>query len=64
MDEYTLQQVEETKKEESFSALEPVARIVVIGCGGGGSNAVNQMVAENLLGVTFYACNTDAQALA
>lgn len=64
MDEYTLQQVEETKKEETFSALEPVARIVVIGCGGGGSNAVNQMVADNLLGVTFYACNTDAQALA
>jgi len=37
--------------------------IRVIGVGGGGSNAVDRMVAERIPGVTFVACNTDAQAL-
>lgn len=40
------------------------ARIKVIGVGGGGGNAVNRMVASGLLGVEFWAINTDAQALA
>ena len=39
-------------------------RIKVIGVGGGGCNAVARMVAEGLAGVTFYAMNTDSQALA
>ncbi|MBM3559405.1 MAG: cell division protein FtsZ [Alphaproteobacteria bacterium] len=39
-------------------------RIVVVGVGGAGSNAVNNMIAENLEGVEFVVANTDAQALA
>ncbi len=39
------------------------ADIKVIGCGGGGSNAVNRMIAAGLTGVQFIALNTDAQAL-
>jgi len=39
------------------------ADIKVIGCGGGGSNAVNRMIAANLKGIHFIALNTDAQAL-
>ncbi len=40
------------------------AKIKVIGLGGGGSNAVNRMVAEEIHGVEFITANTDAQALA
>ena len=36
----------------------------VIGVGGGGSNAVNHMFAQNIEGVNFIICNTDAQAIA
>ncbi|OFW12629.1 MAG: cell division protein FtsZ [Acidobacteria bacterium RIFCSPLOWO2_12_FULL_67_14] len=39
------------------------AKIKVIGVGGGGSNAVNRMVAAGLEGVEFLVANTDAQAL-
>jgi cell division protein FtsZ len=39
------------------------ARIKVIGVGGGGSNAVNRMVAAGLDGVEFLIANTDNQAL-
>ncbi|MBI4524074.1 MAG: cell division protein FtsZ [Deltaproteobacteria bacterium] len=39
------------------------ARIKVIGIGGGGSNAVNTMIAAKLTGVDFVVANTDAQAL-
>lgn len=35
----------------------------VIGIGGGGSNAVNRMIEEDLPGVEFFAVNTDLQAL-
>jgi len=38
-------------------------RIAVIGVGGGGGNAVNNMMAQKLQGVEFIAANTDAQAL-
>jgi cell division protein FtsZ len=37
--------------------------IKVIGVGGGGCNAVNRMVRAKIPGVSFVACNTDAQAL-
>ena len=37
--------------------------IKVIGVGGGGSNAVNHMYHQNIRGVDFVICNTDAQAL-
>lgn len=39
------------------------ARIKVIGIGGGGGNAVNNMIISGLKGVEFIAANTDAQAL-
>src|SRR5882724_33798 len=39
------------------------ARIKVIGVGGGGNNAVNRMIAANVVGVEFIAANTDVQAL-
>jgi len=39
-------------------------RITVIGVGGGGGNAVNNMIAQNLEGAEFVVANTDAQALA
>src|ERR1700712_2284032 len=37
--------------------------IKVIGVGGGGSNAVNHMYAQDIEGVNFIICNTDAQAI-
>lgn len=40
-----------------------LADIKVIGCGGGGVNAINRMVDMGLSGVEFVALNTDAQAL-
>ena len=39
------------------------ASIKVVGCGGGGNNAVNRMVDAGLRGVDFIAVNTDRQAL-
>ena len=41
----------------------PSARIVVIGVGGGGNNAINSMVRSSVEGIEFVAVNTDAQAL-
>jgi cell division protein FtsZ len=38
--------------------------IKVIGIGGGGSNAVNHMCSQNIEGVNFVICNTDAQSIA
>lgn len=48
--------------ESSVMHLKP--RISVIGVGGGGGNAVNNMIEQNLEGVDFIVANTDAQALA
>ena len=39
------------------------AKIKVIGVGGAGGNAINNMITSNLQGVKFIAANTDAQAL-
>jgi cell division protein FtsZ len=39
-------------------------RIAVVGVGGAGGNAVNNMITSHLEGVEFVVCNTDAQALA
>src|SRR6516225_8019128 len=39
------------------------AKIKVIGCGGGGGNAINTMIESRLEGVDFIAANTDLQAL-
>ncbi|HXP73028.1 MAG TPA: cell division protein FtsZ [Stellaceae bacterium] len=38
-------------------------RITVIGVGGAGGNAVNNMIRSNLVGCDFVVCNTDAQAM-
>lgn len=42
---------------------EPAAKIIVIGVGGAGNNAVNRMVEEQISGVEFIGVNTDKQAL-
>ncbi|MEO4000075.1 cell division protein FtsZ [Mesorhizobium sp. CAU 1732] len=49
-------------KKPVISEMRP--KITVIGVGGGGGNAVNNMIAENLQGAEFVVANTDAQALA
>ncbi|MFA7285241.1 MAG: cell division protein FtsZ [Candidatus Paceibacterota bacterium] len=43
--------------------IESFARIVVIGVGGSGKNAVNHMINSKVKGVTFIAMNTDTQDL-
>ncbi|MEW5987723.1 MAG: cell division protein FtsZ, partial [Chloroflexota bacterium] len=43
--------------------VEGAALIRVVGVGGGGSNAVNRMIEEGIIGVDFIAINTDSQAL-
>ena len=47
----------------SYVENEKSAKITVVGVGGGGGNAVNNMITSNLQGVTFVSANTDAQAL-
>ena len=42
----------------------PKAKIRVIGIGGGGGNAVNNMIMSGMTGVDFVVVNTDAQDLA
>jgi cell division protein FtsZ len=44
--------------------LDGSARIVVMGVGGGGSNAIDRMIQVGVRGVEFVAVNTDSQALA
>lgn len=44
--------------------FEKKAVIRVVGIGGGGNNAINRMVQQNVKGVDFLALNTDSQALA
>ncbi len=43
--------------------VESAARIIVIGVGGAGNNAVNRMIEEQIGGVEFIGINTDEQAL-
>lgn len=47
----------------SENLFETRATIKVFGVGGGGCNAVDRMIASRVMGVTFIAANTDAQAL-
>jgi cell division protein FtsZ len=47
----------------SSSKLTPAAKIKVIGCGGGGCNAIRRMIEFGLEGVEFWALNTDLQVL-
>ena len=57
---------EEARREVAMARTysEGLPPIKVVGVGGGGSNAVNRMIAELIPGVQFVAVNTDAQALA
>jgi len=62
--------METTEREEGKSRLFTIieenrshAVIKVFGVGGGGGNAINNMIEEGLQGVEFIAANTDAQAL-
>jgi cell division protein FtsZ len=52
-----------TAKIQRMPETEGNALIRVVGVGGGGSNAVNRMISENIAGVDFIAINTDQQAL-
>ena len=51
------------QEEENLMNELPPTVIKVIGCGGGGSNAVNRMIEAKIKGVEFIAINTDLQAL-
>src|SRR5690606_3250629 len=48
---------------DAIPDISPMAKIKVVGVGGGGGNAVNRMVGSELTNVDFIAINTDAQAL-
>ena len=43
--------------------FETEAKIIVVGVGGAGNNAVNRMIDETIAGVEFIGINTDKQAL-
>lgn len=43
--------------------MDQVAKIKVVGVGGGGCNAVNRMIEEGVQSVEFYVVNTDLQVL-
>ncbi len=59
-----LQQEQERRESMmSRSYSDGLPPIKVVGVGGGGCNAVNRMIAEQIQGVQFVAVNTDAQAL-
>ena len=49
--------------EIKLNGVESEAKIIIIGVGGAGGNAVSRMIKENITGVEFIAVNTDKQAL-
>ena len=53
-----------SSKREPSKALDFKPRLTVVGVGGAGGNAVNNMIASGLSGVNFVVANTDAQSLA
>src|SRR3989338_5349334 len=53
--------MEQLTSVEDFKVAEP--RIIVIGCGGGGSNTVNRVSEMGIIGATTVAINTDARHL-
>lgn len=62
--------IEEVQHEESHEEYQPVsqkkpgkANIVVVGVGGGGNNAVNNMIRAGIKSASFVVMNTDMQAL-
>ena len=48
---------------DTIPDISPMAKIKVVGVGGGGGNALNRMIDSDLANVEFIAVNTDAQAL-
>lgn len=69
-EEVQQQPVEETEPEETHEQFQPVsqkkpgkANIVVVGVGGGGNNAVNNMIRAGIKSASFVVMNTDMQAL-
>ncbi len=70
MDESVRNMMQDRHKSEFSShfafddALSDEAKICVVGVGGGGGNAVNNMIEKGIHGVEFFAINTDSQALA
>jgi cell division protein FtsZ len=48
---------------EFINETDTGGRLMVVGVGGGGSNAIDHMIEANIMGVEFVAVNTDAQAL-
>ena len=58
-----LRMEEEKMLEVKYGKAMMGPRIVVIGVGGGGNNAIDRMIDSNLLGVSYVAINTDAQVL-
>ncbi len=48
---------------EPIELKDQKAKLTVVGVGGGGGNAINRMIEDNLIGVEFIAINTDAQDL-
>ncbi len=61
-----IQEIEEEKTllEIKTNDADAAAKIIVVGVGGAGNNAVNRMIDENIGGVEFIGINTDKQALA
>jgi len=60
---FSMQSVPRRKSTEVNPDISPIAKIKVVGIGGGGCNAVNRMVQSDFEGVDFITINTDAQAL-
>ena len=46
-----------------LSMMDQLAKIKVVGVGGGGGNAVNRMIDAGVRGVEFIVVNTDSQVL-
>jgi cell division protein FtsZ len=63
---YAAESTSDDELDELLALAEPgpPCIIKVLGVGGGGGNAVNRMIQTRIEGVTFWAINTDAQALA
>ena len=53
--------VDDETNYDTETAISPTV-IKVVGCGGGGSNAVNRMISRELSNVDFIVLNTDQQA--
>lgn len=47
----------------NYDAFESYSKIVVIGVGGAGNNAVNRMIDEQMHDIDFWVCNTDIQTI-